>query len=108
LIELVSRAICDLFPVARPATLVDAVVTRERMATFCGEPGTQALRHGARTRYPHLLLAGAWTDTGWPATMEGAVRSGNTAASLALDSVGNTRRRTGPRARLEETEEVVA
>jgi squalene-associated FAD-dependent desaturase len=108
LIELVSRAVCELFPAARSATLVDAVVTRERMATFCGEPGTQALRHGAHTRRRHLLLAGAWTDTGWPATMEGAVRSGNTAASLALDSVGNIRGRGAPRPRREEAEEVVA
>jgi squalene-associated FAD-dependent desaturase len=108
LIELVSRSICDLFPAARGAKLVDAVVTRERMATFSGGPGTRALRPGARTRRPRLLLAGAWTDTGWPATMEGAVRSGNTAAALALDSVGNTRGRTGPKARLEEAEEVVA
>jgi uncharacterized protein with NAD-binding domain and iron-sulfur cluster len=55
-------------------------VTRERAATFRQSPGTLAARPGQRTRLPGLALAGAWTDTGWPATMEGAVRSGDAAA----------------------------
>jgi squalene-associated FAD-dependent desaturase len=63
------------------AQVLDFFVTRERHATFRPAPGTAALRPGAVTRMPGLYLAGAWTATGWPATMEGAVRSGNTAAA---------------------------
>ena len=51
-------------------------VTREHAATFRAAPGARALRPGPRTAIPGLVLAGTWTDTGWPATMEGAVRSG--------------------------------
>jgi squalene-associated FAD-dependent desaturase len=73
----------QLFPAARDAQLTDFFVTRERHATFRQAPGTRQLRPGAATRIPGLLVAGAWTDTGWPDTMEGAVRSGNEAARLA-------------------------
>ncbi|MFC6929472.1 FAD-dependent oxidoreductase [Actinomadura yumaensis] len=55
-------------------------MTRERHATFRQRPGTAALRPGTVTRTPGMYLAGAWTDTGWPDTMEGAVRSGLAAA----------------------------
>jgi hydroxysqualene dehydroxylase len=85
--ELRSRfvpAVERLLPLARDARLLDFFVTREPRATFRGVPGTRALRPGARTDRPWLFLAGAWTDTGWPATMEGAVRSGNAAARAAL------------------------
>jgi squalene-associated FAD-dependent desaturase len=84
LIERYRAAVCDLFPAARGAALLDAVVSREHDATFRGRPGTQALRPATATRIKNLFLAGAWTDTGWPATMEGAVRSGNRAAWHAL------------------------
>ncbi|GAA1017470.1 phytoene dehydrogenase [Acrocarpospora pleiomorpha] len=72
-----------LFPAARRAALTDFFVTRERRATFRQGPGSGALRPPAATRLPWLYLAGAWTDTGWPDTMEGAVRSGLQAARLA-------------------------
>ncbi len=85
LIERYRSALADLFPAAAEAQVVDAVVTREHRATFAGRPGTRRLRPGPTTAINGLFLAGAWTDTGWPATMEGAVRSGNLAASLALD-----------------------
>ncbi|GLW66854.1 phytoene dehydrogenase [Actinomadura rubrobrunea] len=71
-----------LFPAARQAGVVDFFVTRERTATFRQAPGSGALRPPAATRMPGVVLAGAWTDTGWPDTMEGAVRSGLTAARL--------------------------
>lgn len=73
-----------LLPRARHAEVQEFFVTRERTATFAPAPGTAALRPGPRTRTPGLLLAGAWTATGWPATMESAVRSGNAAARAAL------------------------
>jgi squalene-associated FAD-dependent desaturase len=73
-------ALEELFPAARDARVTDFFVTRERRATFRQAPGCGALRPGAATSLPGLVLAGAWTDTGWPDTMEGAVRSGRTAA----------------------------
>jgi squalene-associated FAD-dependent desaturase len=73
-------ALEQLFPAAADARVVDFFVTRERRATFRQAPGCSALRPGAATSLPGLLVAGAWTDTGWPDTMEGAVRSGRTAA----------------------------
>ncbi|WP_419918060.1 hydroxysqualene dehydroxylase [Candidatus Poriferisocius sp.] len=85
MIERYRLALCDLFPRAAEAEVVDAVVTREHRATFAGRPGTRRLRPGPTTAMSGLFLAGAWTDTGWPATMEGAVRSGHRAARLALE-----------------------
>jgi hypothetical protein len=69
-------AMADLFPAARDARVTDFFVTRERRATLRQVPGCERLRPGAATALPGLVLAGAWTDTGWPDTMEGAVRSG--------------------------------
>ena len=85
-------ALAELFPPARRAVVDRFFVTREHAATFRQAPGTWRLRPGPRTAVPGLFLAGAWTDTGWPATMEGAVRSGLAAAREALISVGRTRR----------------
>jgi squalene-associated FAD-dependent desaturase len=84
-------AVQELFPRARQARLEHFFVTREHAATFRQAPGTRPLRPGPRTALPGLYLAGAWTDTGWPATMEGAVRSGIAAAREALVGVGKTR-----------------
>jgi hydroxysqualene dehydroxylase len=55
-------------------------VSREPNATVALRPGTAALRPGAATSRPNVTRAGAWTATGWPATMESAVRSGRVAA----------------------------
>ncbi|MGV9269220.1 hydroxysqualene dehydroxylase HpnE [Kitasatospora sp. NPDC003701] len=77
-----------LLPAAGGAEVLDFFVTRERTATFDPAPGTAAVRPPARTNVPGLLLAGAWTATGWPATMEGAVRSGHAAADAALAGAG--------------------
>ncbi|QXJ26368.1 FAD-dependent oxidoreductase [Actinomadura graeca] len=82
-----------LLPGARPAVVRDFFVTRERRATFRQRPGSGAARPAAATRTPGLLLAGAWTDTGWPDTMEGAVRSGLTAARLARHHLEGVRGR---------------
>jgi hydroxysqualene dehydroxylase len=77
-------ALAALLPRMRDAQVRDFFVTRERHATFRPAPGTAALRPPAVTASPGLFLAGAWTDTGWPATMEGAVRSGEAAATALL------------------------
>lgn len=85
----------SLLPSLRSAMLRDFFVTRERDATFRQSPGSATCRPPCRTALPGLHLAGAWTATGWPATMEGAVRSGNTAAAAVL---GRTRRATAQEA----------
>nr|WP_258053470.1 hydroxysqualene dehydroxylase HpnE [Streptomyces sp. Ru72] len=77
-----------LLPATRGAQVKDFFVTRERTATFAPSPGVGRLRPGARTKAPGLCLAGAWTATGWPATMESAVRSGIGAAGAALGALG--------------------
>jgi squalene-associated FAD-dependent desaturase len=82
--ELFVPALAQLFPAAAGAGITDFFVTRERHATFRQEPGSGALRPGATTAVPGLTLAGAWTDTGWPDTMEGAVRSGHLAAQALI------------------------
>ncbi|MET9775501.1 hydroxysqualene dehydroxylase HpnE [Streptomyces sp. NPDC006367] len=82
-----------LLPRTRGAAVKDFFVTRERTATFAPAPGVGRLRPGARTKAPGLYLAGAWTATGWPATMESAVRSGVGAAGAALAALGRSRDR---------------
>ncbi|HLL91954.1 MAG TPA: FAD-dependent oxidoreductase, partial [Solirubrobacteraceae bacterium] len=81
-------ALAQLLPRARAAEVVSFLVTREHAATFRAAPGAGALRPGPETQLPGLVLAGAWTDTGWPATLEGAVLSGHAAARQALAAVG--------------------
>jgi squalene-associated FAD-dependent desaturase len=88
----VVASLAELFPRARAARVVDVVVSREPTATFRGAPGSRRIRPQTATAVPGLALAGAWTATGWPATMEGAVRSGHAAARHALVAAGHTRR----------------
>ncbi|GAA0535971.1 hydroxysqualene dehydroxylase HpnE [Saccharopolyspora thermophila] len=78
--ELFLPALQRIFPRARQAAVLDFFVTREPRATFRQAPGTAAVRPPARTGVPGLVLAGAWTATGWPDTTEGAVVSGARAA----------------------------
>ena len=85
-------ALAELFPAAATAEVTSFFVTREPRATFRGVPGTARHRPGAVTGAPGLYLAGAWTDSGWPATMEGAVRSGLAAARAALGAQPVTRK----------------
>lgn len=84
-------ALEQLFPAAREARVLRYVASREHAATFAAVPGVQDKRPAAQTAVPGLALAGAWTDTGWPATLEGAVRSGHAAARVALDSLARAR-----------------
>jgi len=84
IVAVAERELARLFPDAAAARRLDALVIRERAATFRGAPGTGALRPVTRTGVPGVYLAGAWTATGWPATMEGAVRSGVGAARAVL------------------------
>jgi squalene-associated FAD-dependent desaturase len=76
-----------LLPAARGAEVLDLAVTHEPRATFRAAPGARRLRPGSVTGIRGLYLAGAWTDTGWPATMESAVRSGLAAARAAISGL---------------------
>jgi uncharacterized protein with NAD-binding domain and iron-sulfur cluster len=86
--ELYLPALRELLPRAREAKVESFLVTREHAATFRASPGAAALRPGPPTSLPGLLLAGSWTGTGWPATLEGAVLSGHSAAQGALRALG--------------------
>jgi squalene-associated FAD-dependent desaturase len=85
--EIVDLAVSELrefFPAARDANLLKSTVIKEVHATYSPRPGIEADRPRPETVWPRVFLAGDWTATGWPATMEGAVRSGYMAAqSLA-------------------------
>jgi len=88
IIEICLKEIRQALPAAREAELVKATVIKEAAATFSPEPGVDRFRPAQTTNTPGLFLAGDWTATGWPATMEGAVRSGYLAAEAVLRSVG--------------------
>jgi squalene-associated FAD-dependent desaturase len=77
-------ALGELLPESRRDHVKDFFVTREHAATFRAGPGARALRPGPQTELQGLAVAGAFTDTGWPATMEGAVRSGRAAARQVM------------------------
>ncbi|HEX6394191.1 MAG TPA: hydroxysqualene dehydroxylase HpnE [Acidimicrobiales bacterium] len=82
----INSELQHLLPAVAGAKLLDSLVTKERRATFAAKPGTARLRPAQSTKFAGLAIAGAWTETGWPATMEGAVRSGRTAAHACLSS----------------------
>jgi hydroxysqualene dehydroxylase len=83
--ELFMPELLRVLPAARDAVVRDFFVTREREATFRPVPGSAARRLPTTTNAPGLVVAGAWTATGWPATMESAVRSGVAAARALGD-----------------------
>jgi uncharacterized protein with NAD-binding domain and iron-sulfur cluster len=85
LADLFEGELARLLPKAREARVEEVFVTREQHATFRQERGSAALRPGPATGMPGVYLAGAWTATGWPDTMESAVRSGINAAGLVVD-----------------------
>ncbi len=80
MIDLAVRELAEFFPIVREAKLTKATVVKEIHATFAPSPGSDAFRASHKSPWPRLFLAGDWTATGWPATMEGAVRSGYGAA----------------------------
>ncbi len=80
IIEMAVRELGEFFPAAREAKLTKSTVIKEVHATFSPTPGSDAFRPSHIGPWPRLFLAGDWTATGWPSTMEGAVRSGYGAA----------------------------
>jgi uncharacterized protein with NAD-binding domain and iron-sulfur cluster len=98
--EAIVAEVCDdlraIWPAAREARLLHARVVTDQEAVFSVQPGMEACRPQQRTSIPNLFLAGDWTATGWPATMEGAVRSGYLAAEAMLESLGTPEQITRP------------
>jgi zeta-carotene desaturase len=88
IIDLAVRELAEFFPLVRDAKLEKAQVIKEVRATFSARPGLEALRPVSATALPNFFLAGDWTRSGWPATMEGAVRSGYLAAEAVAAAAG--------------------
>ena len=88
IIDLCLGEVRQALPAAREANLLKATVIKEAAATFSPQPGVDRWRPKQYTGIPGMFLAGDWTDTGWPATMEGAVRSGYLAAEAILRAAG--------------------
>jgi squalene-associated FAD-dependent desaturase len=89
-IELALGEAAEFFPKIRDARVNRAQVIKEIRATYSARTGMEALRPDAKTRAPNVFLAGDWTRSGWPATMEGAVRSGYRAAEEVAAATGET------------------
>ncbi len=89
-IELALSELKEFFPQAREAKLERAHVVKEVRATFSAAPALEIQRPLSATPVPNLFLAGDWTRSGWPATMEGAVRSGYLAAEAVMKSFGES------------------
>jgi squalene-associated FAD-dependent desaturase len=87
-LDLALRELAEFFPAAREARMTKATVIKEVHATYSPLPGSDQYRPGARTEWPCIFLAGDWTASGWPATMEGAVRSGYLAAEALTAAAG--------------------
>jgi len=85
------RELAEYFPAARAARLVKATLIKEVHATFGVPPGIDAARPPSVSPWPNCFLAGDWTATGWPSTMEGAARSGHLAAEAVCRSLGEPR-----------------
>jgi zeta-carotene desaturase len=88
IVDLALAEVREFFPAAREANLVKSTVIKELHATYSPRPGIDAHRPTAITAWPRVFLAGDWTATGWPATMEGAVRSGYQAAEALARAAG--------------------
>jgi uncharacterized protein with NAD-binding domain and iron-sulfur cluster len=83
-IDQVVRELAEVFPQAGQAALLHARLVTEHRAVFSVRPGAESCRPPQQSPIPNVQLAGDWTRTGWPSTMEGAVRSGFLAAQNVL------------------------
>jgi squalene-associated FAD-dependent desaturase len=91
-IDMAVRELALFFPAMTDARLLKAAVVKEVRATYSIVPGLDELRPGPESGWPGLILAGDWTATGWPATMEGAARSGYLAAEAVSREFGSPER----------------
>jgi zeta-carotene desaturase len=92
IIELCLSELREVLPAIREAKLVKGTVIKETSATFSPAPGSDQWRPKQKSPLTALFLAGDWTFTGWPSTMEGAVRSGYLAAEAILSGTGEPRK----------------
>jgi zeta-carotene desaturase len=88
IIEMALKEAQEFFPASREAKLLKSTVIKEVHATYSARPGIDQYRPKPASAWPRVFLAGDWTATGWPATMEGAVRSGYLAAEAVARSTG--------------------
>lgn len=86
LVEMAETELHEMIPSSRDAVLIKSAIVKEREATMAHSVESDGLRPGPRTAVANLLLAGDWTDTGLPATIESAVISGHTAAEIVLSA----------------------
>ena len=91
IVEIAMKELREFFPGARAANLLKSTVIKEVNATYSPRPGIDQYRPQPETGWPRVFLAGDWTATGWPATMEGAVRSGYLAAEALARFAGERR-----------------
>jgi squalene-associated FAD-dependent desaturase len=96
IIEQVTKELAAVWPIAAQAKLLQARLIMQQHAVFSPLPGSDRLRPRQKTSVPNLFLAGDWTATGWPATMEGAVRSGYLAAEVFLSTFSRPERILAP------------
>jgi squalene-associated FAD-dependent desaturase len=92
IVDLAMSEVAEFFPAVREAKLTKATVIKEVHATFSPMPGSDAFRPSHISPWPRLFLAGDWTATGWPSTMEGAVRSGYGAAEALTAAAGDAQK----------------
>jgi squalene-associated FAD-dependent desaturase len=92
IVEMAVKEAKEFFPAARDAKLLKSTVIKEIYATYSPRPGVDQYRPTAATAWPRVFVAGDWTATGWPATMEGAVRSGYLAAEALTRRAGKDAR----------------
>jgi len=95
-IALALRELAEFFPAVASAKLLKAALVKEVRATFGVPPGIDAFRPPAASPWPNCLLAGDWTATGWPSTMESAARSGHLAAEAICAERGEPRKFLAP------------
>jgi zeta-carotene desaturase len=96
IIDLAVIELAEFFPTVREAKLTKATVVKEVHATFSPSPGSDAYRPSHTSPWPRLFLSGDWTATGWPSTMEGAVRSGYGAAEALTAATGRSQKFMAP------------
>jgi len=96
IVDLALSEVREFFPAAREANLLKSTVIKEVNATYSPRPGIDAHRPTPITPWSRVFLAGDWTATGWPATMEGAVRSGYLAAEALVRAAGISKQFLSP------------
>jgi squalene-associated FAD-dependent desaturase len=89
ILDLALRELTEFFPAVKDAKVLKQTVIKEVHATYSAKPRSDDYRPPQRTDWPRVFLAGDWTSTGWPATMEGAVRSGYKAAEALAHAAGS-------------------